>query len=344
MRVTNLAGVDLDTYRFDYDLTFVALLMNADGTIYHIYGGRTSADAASHLGLPSFARVLREGLKTHQAHTATPRTPQQTSRWTSRRPRTIEQLPVMRKRIELGDAPDCFHCHMVNDALDEEAREAGRWKRTMAWRWPDPIQIGLRLDGSEQTLVAGVLPKSAADAAGLKAGDRLQTLDGRRVLTFGDISRVLHEASDRATGIAVRWQRGGKERSATIRTRKGWKEPTPEVFAWRPTKWQMRPKPGFGGKQLTPRQLEQVGLPPDAFAFTVQYLVTWGSDAHIGRNAQRAGIRKGDVVYSVAGKNDFESVEHFHAWFRLTRKVGERIEIGLIRKNLRQSVRLEVVE
>ena len=38
VRVKNMAGVDLALYRFDYDLTFAALLMNADGTIYHTYG------------------------------------------------------------------------------------------------------------------------------------------------------------------------------------------------------------------------------------------------------------------------------------------------------------------
>ncbi len=68
VRVTNMAGVDLETYRFDYDLTFTALLMNADGTIYHTYGGRTWEDAQSHLSERAFADVLTRTLAEHAAY------------------------------------------------------------------------------------------------------------------------------------------------------------------------------------------------------------------------------------------------------------------------------------
>ena len=42
-------------YRFDYDLTLALILMNADGTIYHEYGGRDQGNAAGYLAMRSLA-------------------------------------------------------------------------------------------------------------------------------------------------------------------------------------------------------------------------------------------------------------------------------------------------
>ena len=122
-----------------------------------------------------------------------------------------------------------------------------------------------------------------------------------------------------------------------------WKEPTPLVFSWRPSKWPLSPKPGFGGPQLTPAQLERHGLARDAFAFRINYFVTWGPAANSGRNATRAGLRKDDVVLSLDGKDDFVSVEHFHSWFRLTREVGRTVSVVILRDGKRATIELPVL-
>jgi len=70
-----MTGVDLSVYRFDYDLTFAALLMNADGTIYHTLGGRDASSAMSQLAMPSFVRVLRETLEDHRVYSKSPKPP-----------------------------------------------------------------------------------------------------------------------------------------------------------------------------------------------------------------------------------------------------------------------------
>ena len=53
VRITDMAGVDLSMFRFDFDLTFAVLLMNADGTIYHTFAGRDWTHADSHLDRPA---------------------------------------------------------------------------------------------------------------------------------------------------------------------------------------------------------------------------------------------------------------------------------------------------
>ena len=126
-----MKGVNLDVFRFDYDLTFAALLMHPDGTIYHTYGGRDATDPSSHHSVASFVRTLEETRKEHEEHRAAPR---------KHRKRTVEQL---RERVGHKE-PDCYHCHMVHDYETAYLQQKRRWKRDLAWIYPDPIQAGLR--------------------------------------------------------------------------------------------------------------------------------------------------------------------------------------------------------
>ena len=328
-----MAGVDLSVYRFDYDLTFVALLMNADGTIYHTYGGRDWTDPLSHLSTSSFARVLLETLIQHERRGDAPAPKREAKR-------TVEEFPKFRQ----GKKPDCFHCHMVHDGEIDALRQRRRFRTEDAWVWPDPAQAGLVLDRDGQTVVAEVRGGSGAAKAGLKPGDRIVRVGGAVVRTCGDVQRALHDAPGSATALEVAWERAGEEHSAALRLGKDWKEPTPEVFAWRPIKWNLGPRPGFGGPRLDADELKRAGLPADAFAMRVNYIVTWGDHAHTGRNAAHAGLRKGDLVLSVGGKDDFTGPEHFHAWFRLTQKEGRTIPIEVLRAGKRETLRMKVVD
>ena len=89
-----MAGVDLNVYTFDYDLTFAALLMNGDGTIYHRYGTRDEGDAAGRLSTASLVRLLRETLEEHAAYQKAPRPPP------PRAPRTVQEVPPMARKLQ----------------------------------------------------------------------------------------------------------------------------------------------------------------------------------------------------------------------------------------------------
>ncbi|MHC4492383.1 MAG: PDZ domain-containing protein, partial [Planctomycetota bacterium] len=312
----------------------------ADGTIYHTYGGRDWTDPMSHLAVPVLARLLVDTLADHAAYERAPRPPKLAKK------RTIEQIPKWARQIKRGKRPDCFHCHMVHDGEIAHLQERREWTRARAWLWPDPIQVGLRLGQTDQTRVKTVEPGSAAERTGLRAGDRLVRLAETRPATLGDVQRVLHETPNRTTTIRIGWVRGDGDRPASglLRLEKGWKEATPLVYSWRASKWPLSPKPGFGGRMLTPEQRASHGLSEATFAFRVGYIVTWGPDAHTGRNAARAGISMEDIVVSVGGKCDFENMGHFHAWFRLTQKPGTEIPVELIREGRRLTVKLKVIE
>ncbi len=334
-RITNMKGVDIHTFDFDFDLTFAALLMHADGTIYHRYGGRDYTSPQSHLSVASLADVLRKTLPEHVAYAKKPTPPQ------ARAALSVDRMPAMQRK---RNQPDCYHCHNVHDAMTEELQHRGRFQKRDAWRYPDPREVGFHVEKDDQAVVAGVEPDSPAAKAGLKKGVRLLTLGTARILTMSDVQRVLHEAAGGADRIPVTFRLGSREHASAIQLAAGWKEPSPLHYSWRASKWKLSPKPGFGGPRLNPGELVAAGLKAGTFAFKVQYVVTWGPSAHTGRNALKAGIRKGDVILSIAGRNDFESVEHFHAWFRLTQKAGAKVVVELLRSGKRRSVELTVVD
>jgi hypothetical protein len=335
VRVTNMSGVDLDLFDFDCDLTFCALIMTPHGEILHTYGGRDEFDAESHLSVSSMLRVLEQAAAEFDDEVAC------APLWV--KGQTVDQMPPMARRIRAGKKPDCIHCHTVNDVRTEWAREKRAWRQEQVFRWPDPVQVGLRLDKEDQALITEVIDGSPAAKLRLKKGDRLVKMGYQSILTYGDVCRVLHDTSLDGGTIAVEWARGDETQKGKLRLKRGWRIATPEVFAWRASKWPLSPKPGFGGPQLTKVELKGLGLAEDSFAFRVKYIVTWGKSAHTGRNAQQAGIRKGDVVIRIGGKNDFRSMGHFHAWFRLTRKTGEKVPIEILRNGNKRVIQLKAV-
>lgn len=336
VRVTNMKHVDLNVYVFDYDLTFALLLMNADGTIYHRYGGRDHRGPMAWMSLPSFAEVLRTALTTHTEYTADPKPPAPKPR------RTIMDIESFQARIG-SKKVDCVHCHNVQPALHAEAQTAGTWSRKAIWIWPSPERVGLQLDPAHQTKVVTVLADSPAAKAGLERGNRLVQLGTQKIASISDAQAALQFASGDATTIEVRFQRDDEEQKTLISLPADWKTGNSLTFSWRPSKWELSPAPGFGGKALSAKQKEKLGIPVDRFAFRLDYRVTWGPRKYLGANVAKAGLREGDIITALDGKSDFVSVDHYHSWFRLTRKIGQEVRVDFLRGGKAMSAQLPVV-
>lgn len=323
VRVTDMRGIDLNIYRFNYDLTMAVLLMHPNGTIYSTYAGRDFTDASSHQSSTSLARVLNETLKRHRADMPAPK---------RRRPLFVEQFNSWKNKNQKGE---CFHCHNVSDARQRERREMKRWTERDQYDWPDPTQAGLQFEREGQVVVSDAKPWT-----GLRKGDRIVSIGAVRPISFGDIKKALNQAPWGRNRLKLEWLRGSKKMTGAIALKDGWKKPTPKVYAWRPAKWPMSPKPGFGGPLLSTEEKTEAGLAKDRWAFRVNYIVTWGPNADTGRNAAKAGIRKNMIVHAVAGKDDFESMEHFHAWFRMTQMPGKPIRLKVIHKGRTRTLTL----
>ncbi len=342
-----MRGVDLRRFEFDFDLTFAALLMHPDGHVYHRYGGRDYRGAMKWVSLKSLETLLMHTLKDHEQYQAAAPAKAISSAEESRssQPLTLERMPAFQKR----DKGECIHCHSIFPAFHEEQMEAKTWSLDKIWRHPSPTRIGLDLDRDDQRLVVAVEAASPAALAGVHVGDRLQSVAGVEVMTASDVMFQLDIFPLAGGVLEVQLKRAGEEQQVRLSLEPAWKRGTPLSFSWRPSKWGLTPAPGFGGRLLDREELLEAGHLPDAdevhlpFALRVTYLVTWGENSRYGRAAVKAGLRDGDIVTAIGGKRDFESVEHFHSWWRLTRTVGELVELEIWREGVRRTMTLKVI-
>ena len=339
VRLTDLRGVDLDRFSFDFDLTFAALVVQPQGPVLHRYGGRDHHSADARLSMTSLVRFMnaaraRFDLSQAQPGRAAPA-------------RTLDDIPVWRDKMSRRvKRLDCYHCHYVFDAEREQQKADQTWTRAKIWRWPPPERIGLTLDVEELGRVKAVDPKGHAAKVGVRAGDVLVRAGAQPILTALDLSFVLEGADAQATTLALQVSREGVLKDLSLALPARWKEGTPLEFKWRPSKWQLSPRPGFGGRALTPQERQTLGLPAKGLAFRVTYIVDWGGvpDKRYGQAVRKAGIKRGDVVVGVEGA-ELQDPEHLHSWWRLTRKAGETVTLKVIPKGKTKarSVELKVI-
>jgi hypothetical protein len=131
VRLVQMKGVDLELFQFDYDQTWAAFFLNADGTIYGRYGTRAGNknNATTHVSLASFKRA-------------------------------------MQRALELRNARQCIHCHNVREDLRKVKSQQKRLTAADIWVYPLPENVGLKMDVDDALRVAAVTPNSPAEQAG----------------------------------------------------------------------------------------------------------------------------------------------------------------------------------
>jgi S1-C subfamily serine protease len=239
-------------------------------------------------------------------------------------PRTVDDFSAT-KRLP---PRSCVHCHQVYDLRRASLQEAGKWRLDEVWVYPMPENVGLKLDIDEGDQVAGVGRGSAADRAGLRKGDRLTAIAGREIASFADVQYALHRAP--ASGkIEVAWARAGKQLKGELTLGPGWRKTD---VSWR---WSLRgvgPSPGVQGDDLTVAEKKALRLPAARLAFR--------QGGFVSAAARQAGIRSGDVVLGVDGKQLEMTAQQFAAHIRLGYKVGDRVSYNLLRDGKRIDVKI----
>ncbi len=337
VRVTDLRDFDLARYPLDFELTFLAVTATADGRILHRYGGRDPRDPEAFLSLASFEAFLAASLETFKS------SPPPTAGAKAPEPRTIEASPSFRRK-DAEQRLDCIHCHNVGDFRHVDDVASGKWRPEDRFRFPDLARVGFEVERDRQAVVATVVASGPAAKAGLQAGDVIAAAGGAQIATRADLQWQLESAPATATRLRLDVMRDGKSVPLTLALADRWKECDAREYAWRPSKWNLEPSPGFGGKALDAAQKRELGLPEEAWAMRVGYLVTWGERAATGRSAQSAGLKEGDVVLSVAGESKFDHEEHFQAWFRFTQRARTKVEIVVLRDGKRRTLTMKVIE
>ncbi len=325
MRVTNINDADLSAFPFDYDLTMAILLTNADGTVYHRYGGRAHV---SPMHIDGLLDLLQGGLKSHSEHVSAKQAKPPP-------PMVVSKLVQRELYGKMKPVYGCYHCHHVREAQQALSIKQGKWTPDQFWIWPDPVRLGLVMNQKKQNLISKVLPRSTAAAAGIKSGDTLLRLSGKKMLTKYDIQWILEKSPGTALDLDYIVSRNGKPLAGRMALGEAWKVGEPDEYAWRVTNIYTRhmqkylPTPGLVGKTIKGVDLAMHQLRHDEFAMKVTRL-NYGT--HL------AGVRIGDVIVSASGRSNFFSAREFFHWCEVQRRQGKDLKLGLIRRGRRMHV------
>lgn len=217
VRMTQIWGVDLALYQFDWWTSWAVFLMNADRAIYGRYG---TGDDNTVQGLE---KALEGALDLHKNYPANKA--ELAGKVGARFPwKTPETVPTLVKKGIYGPGRNnCIHCHHLVEAVADSLQDAGENVPTrLRPPYPTPERIGVSLDPRERATVLNVAPDSAAAKASLRVGDRIVRLSGQPILSIADVQWVLYAAEDSAD-LAAEVDRGGERLKTTIKLRGLWR-------------------------------------------------------------------------------------------------------------------------
>jgi S1-C subfamily serine protease len=148
------------------------------------------------------------------------------------------------------------------------------------------VQLGRNHDRSLVGVpVYRVIEGSPADKAGLRARDRVLSVDGQAVQSNGELIKRV-QSHDTGSWIGMTISRGDHERDLRVR------------LAARPENEKMKPRRGWiglGAIALPPKLRLHFGAPQEAGVMI--------SEVESGSPAESAGFELGDVVYEMDGRS-----------------------------------------
>jgi len=251
---------------------------------------------------------------------------------------TPEQFPTLRKKPgELNwqgrdfakvAAKNCIHCHEISEARMEAYWQKGKViPDEILYPYPHPKAIGLILDPDFRARVVKVLKDSPSASAGLQPGDDILRMNGQPLISMADVQWVLHHWSAGGEQVQLLVRRNEKLEKLTMELLPGWRNR--DDTSWRTGHWILR-RSFLGGMKLAggsavepPRQL------------TVQSVGTWGPFGV----ANRAVVKKGDIVTAVDGHREFERESDVLEYVNLNKKSGDEITMTSERNGKQVEVR-----
>lgn len=345
IRIVKANGLDLNLFQYDYDQSFHAFLMNADGTIYGRFGTRSeNKDETQDMTMQGFGRALELALAWHNQY------PEQKELFAAKHgPKPLverpEQYPLLSGKYDSkldyeGNklVQSCIHCHQVREAERHYYRESGKpMPENVLYPYPLPKVIGLTINALEAAEVKSVAEGSPAAKAGLRPGDRIQAFNGDPVLSIADLQWVLHRFAS-AGSMPIRVKRGEQTADLVLDLPEGWR--TKSDISWRATSWDLR-RMAFGGmkmKSMTTEERAPLKLPDDRLALLIEHVGQYGDHA----KAKQAGFVKGDVLVKYAGSTEPATETQLLAKSMQEHKPGDKIPVTVLRNGKEMELQMPV--
>jgi S1-C subfamily serine protease len=209
----------------------------------------------------------------------------------------------------------------VNEILRQPALDRKSFdKRRDLDVWPLPENVGIVLDRDDGLLVKRIERGSAAERAGLAAGDRLAAAGDRKLFGQADFRGVLHRGPRGVGALEVRAWRGAELRTGVLELADGWRA---TVLGWRKSvaDGNIGAAPGFAWPlEVKAEERRKRGIAENAMAvkpFFGKQGESWP--------ASTAGLREDDVIVAVGGKSPNVAQREFMTWFRLQYEPGDAV-------------------
>jgi predicted metalloprotease with PDZ domain len=309
VRLTRIDNLDLSLFEFDYDLTFMVFFLDADTRVYARYGGRDASSPDSRQSLAGLKYTMQSVLKMHEQN--------------DRAFAPKKDTPKFIREVAGGKGGRCMHCHQVKEVLNADLKKKGQWTADLAWRYPLPENLGIKLEVDRGNVVKEVQDNTPASAAGLKPGDVLQRLNGVPIHSFADAQFALDRAV-KTEAVEVAWSRGDTVLKDKLALPEGWRK---TAVTWRPSLRHLLPFVRLSGNDLTAEEKKQLGLPAKQLAYRPK--------EPLSSQAKTAGIQPGDVILGVDGKMlELDSVQ-FVRYLERNYLVGEQLTINVLRDGKR---------
>lgn len=330
VRVIQTKGLDLKLFAYDYDMSWAAMFLTADGAVLGRYGTRNATGPGSDnlLSVGGFRSAAERALALFASY------PANKGELAGKLAKTVdyarpEETPGLtdRKGVETTRR-NCIHCHMVREFALRAKWEEGRLTKSDLFVFPMPQRVGLTLDIDNGLLVKEVAAGSVAAEAGITAGDELVSLSGQPLISTADVQWALHVAPVEAT-LPVTLKRAGKTLAKQLKLFGDWKE---YDIGWRASSWYGL-RQGVKFEPLPTAEREKVGLTADQLALVIKGLFGKG-----GPKLQQAGFKTGDIIVAVDGKSAPLTESQFLALLRLNYGPRDTIKLTLLRGDKRQEL------